>query len=133
MEMGMPVEQRPTVSPSRAPTAPSKPRFYLRLPDVLAESKPAATAARPGEPAPVRNPVASARAKLSEKRFLDGHRQVTSMIEGLRDRRRRMFSRLWNASIVLTALSVVALAIELIQRTDVLRSFGDTVQSDEPT
>jgi len=68
---------------------------------------------------------------LNEKRILEGQRQVTSMIAGLRDRRRKLFGRLWAASILLTALSVVALAVELVQRMDFLNSIGDTVQIDE--
>jgi hypothetical protein len=79
----------------------------------------------------VHDAIGAARAKLSEKRFLEGHRQVTGMIEDLRNRRRRLFKRLWVASIVLTALSVVALAVELVQRTEVLKSFGDSAQTED--
>jgi hypothetical protein len=79
----------------------------------------------------VRDAIGAARAKLSEKRFLEGHRQVTGMIEDLRNRRRRLFKRLWAASILLTALSVVALAVELAQHTDVWKSFGDSAQTED--
>ena len=60
-------------------------------------------------------PAQSARARLSEKRYQDGHQQVTGMIERMRERRRKLLGRLWVASIALTAFSIVALAIELIQ------------------
>jgi hypothetical protein len=69
---------------------------------------------------------------LSEKRFLDGHKQVTSMIEALRSRRRRLFRHLWYASVTLTALSVVALAVELLHKMDFLNSIGDTVETNVP-
>jgi hypothetical protein len=54
---------------------------------------------------------------LSQRRYQVGQQQVTSLIEGLRNSRRKMFDRLWIASIALTALSIVALAVELIQGT----------------
>ncbi len=62
-----------------------------------------------------RDPIARAQSRLSEKRYQDGHQQVTGLIERMREKRRRLFDRLWIASIALTALSVVALAVELIQ------------------
>ena len=133
LEMGMPVDHRPTDSRRGAATA-SKPRFHLRLPDVSATVRPAAPSPaepRPASSAPVRDAIGAARAKLSEKRFLEGHRQVTGMIEDLRNRRRRVFKRLWAASIVLTALSVVALAVELVQRTELLKSYGDAAQTED--
>ena len=129
----MPVEHRPTDSRRGAEKAP-KPRFHLRLPDVSAASAPAVPLAkepRPAPPGPVRDAIGAARAKLSEKRFLEGHRQVTGMIEDLRNRRRRLFKRLWVASILLTALSVVALAVELAQRTELWRSFGASAQTED--
>src|SRR5262249_22597793 len=75
--------------------------------------------------------ITAARAKLSEKRFLEGHRQVTGLIEDFRNRRRRLFQRLWAASIVLTALSVVALAVELVRHTNLFKSLGDSAQNGE--
>src|SRR5262245_53483890 len=133
LEMGMPVQHRPTDSRRGAGKAP-KPRFNLRLPDVSAAPVPVvapATEAGPAPSAPVRDAIGVARAKLSEKRFLEGHRQVTGMIEDLRNRRRRLFKRLWAASILLTALSVVALTVELLQRTDLWKSFGESAQTED--
>jgi hypothetical protein len=128
----MPVDHRPTDS-RRSPGGARKPRFYLQLPDVSAVSRPAAATASVPHPAPAHDPIAAARARLSEKRFLEGHRQVTGLIQDFRDRRRRLFQRLWAASIVLTALSVVALAVELAQRTSLFKSFGDSAQLEEPS
>jgi hypothetical protein len=130
----MPVEPRPAGSRRGAPAASSRLQFHLRLPDVFAEQKrtaPQAIAARPPGPAPGYDAIAAARAKLSEKRFLDGHKQVTSMIDHLRHRRQRLFRRLWAASVLLTALSVVALAVELVQRMDVLNPIGDAVLTED--
>jgi hypothetical protein len=127
------VDYRPTDTRRGLATAP-KPRFYLRLPDVSAASRPAAPPAlapQPAPSAPIHDALTAARAKLSEKRFLEGHRQVTSLIEDFRNRRRQLFQRLWAASIVLTALSVVALAVELVQRTNLLKSLGDSAQNEE--
>jgi len=129
----MPVDHRPT-DRRRGPATAPKPRFYLRLPDVSAASRPAAPPALAPQPAPsvpVHDAITAARAKLSEKRFLEGHRQVTGLIEDFRNRRRRLFQRLWAASIVLTALSVVALAVELVQQGDLLKSFGDSAQGED--
>jgi len=55
------------------------------------------------------------------------------MIEGLRDKRQRLFRRLWTASVLLTAISVVALAVELLQKTDILKSFTDSDSKEEST
>ncbi|HLJ09776.1 MAG TPA: hypothetical protein VKU82_01235 [Planctomycetaceae bacterium] len=68
--------------------------------------------------------------KLSEKRFQDGHQQVTSMIEELRDKRRKVFRRLWIASVVLTGASVVALAVELVQRMNFTSATAEAIQAD---
>src|ERR1700730_15795628 len=133
MELGMHVEKRPAGPRADRPAANAKPQFHLCIPDVSGEE----TLRLPGalekslrlSPAP-RNPIDAARAKLIEKRYREGHQHVTEMIEGLRDRRRRLFKRLWTASVVLTALSVVALAVEVIHKTDVFSSLGDTVQTD---
>jgi len=130
----MPVEQRPAASRPGAPVSASKPQIYLRLPDVFAE-EPLLKTALHTVPSRRPNPsdsLGEARAKLSEKRFLDGHRQVTSMIEGLRNRRQRLFRHLWYASVTLTALSVVALAVEVVHRMDFLNSIGDTVETSDP-
>jgi hypothetical protein len=127
----MPVEQRSGAGRRTAPEAASQAPFHLRIPDVYAEQASAGPAARTIVPAPPRDPIAEARARLNEKRILDGRRQVTSLIAGARDRRRKLFGRLWAASILLTALSVMALAVELVQRMDFLNSMGDTVQIDD--
>jgi hypothetical protein len=127
----MSVEQRSGAGRRVAPAAAPQPPFHLRIPDVYAEQVPVAPAARTVVPAPPRDPIVEARAILNEKRILEGHRQVTSLIAGARDQRRKFFGRLWAASILLTALSVVALAVELVQRMDFLNSMGDTMQIDE--
>ncbi len=126
----MPVEHRPTASRPGTPAAMLKPPFHLRIPDVSAEPASAAPQARPAAATLPRDPIAEARSKLSEKRILESQRQVSSLIAGARDRRRRLFGRLWAASILLTALSIVALAVELVQRMDFLNPVGDTVQID---
>lgn len=132
----MPIEQRPAGLRPGARPAASKPQFRLRLPDVSVDSQPVETS-HPVDPPEIaaapRDPIAAARAKLSEKRFLDGHRQITNMIEKLRDKRRRLFRALWAASVGLTALSVIALAVEFVHRMDFLNSIGDTIQTDEPS
>lgn len=61
------------------------------------------------------NGVQSAKSRLSQKRFQEGQQHVAGMIERMREKRRKLFDRLWIASIALTALSVLALAVELIQ------------------
>jgi hypothetical protein len=126
----MPDEQLPAAGGARGPAAPLRPPFHLRVPDVFAEQKSAPSADALPAPPP-RDPIAEARAKLSEKRILEGQQQVTSLIAGARDRRRRLFGRLWAASILLTALSVVALAVEIVERMDFLNPVTDTAQSDQ--
>jgi hypothetical protein len=126
----MPVEHRPLAGRRETPAALLKPPFHLRIPDVFAEQASIAPQARPAAAGPPPDAIAEARAKLSEERILDGHRQVTSLIAGARDQRRRLFGRLWAASILLTALSIVALAVELVQRIDFWKPVGDTVQID---
>jgi hypothetical protein len=96
-----------------------------------AASRPAAPKSQSAPAAPAHDAIAAARARLSEKRFLEGHRQVAGLIQDFRDRRRRLFQRLWAASIVLTALSVMALAVELVQRTNLFPSLGDSAQLEE--
>lgn len=59
--------------------------------------------------------VPSTDSKLSQKRYHDGRQQVTGMLERMRENRRKLFDRLWVASIAVTALSVVVLAVEIIQ------------------
>lgn len=140
-------------------SAASKIEFRLRLPDVSLSNEqnsaprptPHATPLSPSidderrlappvpatpskqRPDPPRDSIAEARAKLIEKRYADSHRQVTGMIEGLRDRRRRIFKRLWTASVLLTALSVVALGVELLQNSNLLSVFGDSAPVAEPS
>jgi hypothetical protein len=88
------------------------------LPDLFAEEKSQTTPdaeRRPPQQAVTYDPTARARAQLSERRYQNGHQQVTGMIERMRVRRRKLLDRLWVGSIALTALSIVALAVELIQ------------------
>ena len=116
----MPVEKRSPQTHRGSPAAAARRPFHLRLPDVFAADKPTAIDGpdrKPLQQAIADDPVARARARLSERRFQAGQQQVTGLIEGLRDRRRKLFDRLWMASIALTALSIVALAVELIQGT----------------
>jgi hypothetical protein len=131
MELGMHVEKRPAGPRAARPAANAKPKFHLCIPDVSGDER-LSVAAPPEKPLPapvaLRNPIEAARNKLSEKRYRDGHQHVTDMIEGLRDKRRRLFKRLWTSSVVLTALSVVALAVELIHKAD-FSSLGDTVET----
>lgn len=124
----MPVDQRPAGSRRGAPAA-VKPRFHLRLPDVYADERvPAPRLHDPDRLTELpRDSSGRARIRLSEERFREGHQQVTAMIEGLRGKRRRVLKRLWAASVALTALSVVALAVEVLGRMDLLSAFGDPV------
>jgi hypothetical protein len=118
LEIEMPLEKRPAQTHRGAPVAVPRRPFHLRLPDVFADQKPREAAGpelrSPRQPAPY-DPTARVKAQLSEKRYQDGHQQVTGLIERMREKRRRLFDRLWVASIALTALSIVALAVELIQ------------------
>ena len=123
LEIEMPLEKRPAQDHRGSPAAAARRPFHLRLPDVFGDQKPQATPGPQRRPprqavasAPTaRAPAQSTRTQLSEKRYQDGHQQVTGMIERMRERRRKLLGRLWVASIALTALSIVALAIELIQ------------------
>ena len=132
----MPVEPRVPGNGRGALVAPpKKPQFHLRLPDVFVDrhgDRTLADGTRRANSPPVHDAVASARAKLSEKRFAEGHQQMAQMIATLRHRRQRFFRGLWSASVLLTALSVVALAVELLQRMDVLNPLGDPVRRREP-
>ncbi len=129
----MSVEQRTSGGRRGAHDTTQEPRILLRLPDVAPPSK--AAPARPNEPrkraVPKTEDLADARTKLSERRFREGHQQVTEMIEKLRDRRRRLFKRLWAASVGLTALSVVALAVELVHQMEYPNSMDETVPTSE--
>jgi hypothetical protein len=112
----------------------SRQPFHLRLPDVTPSRRP-----RPAPPAPAvspagadirmaaHDPVATARARISKRRYDTGHRHVTGMIDRLRDRRRRLFGRLWIASVVLTALSIVALVVEVIQNVNAPQTTTESV------
>jgi hypothetical protein len=140
------------------PAAVPIPRFHLRLPDVSSyvsaehtlpngpEKSPPGSAEKPVTPpveangsrhctGPPRGSLGDARAKLSEQeqRYADGQREVTGMIEELRGNRQRLFRRLWFASVLLTAASVVALGVEILQQTDILRYFDDTDSTAEPS
>jgi hypothetical protein len=70
--------------------------------------------------------VATARTEISQRRYEDGHRQVTRLIDRMRDRRRRWFDRLWVASIVLTTMSIGALVFELYQNLSEPQSAVET-------
>lgn len=74
---------------------------------------------------PVTHAVATARARIRKQRYDDGHQHVTNMIDRMRDRRRRLFDRLWIASVVLTALSLVALIVEVIQSLNTHQSTAE--------
>lgn len=114
----MPLEKRPEQAHRGPPAAASRRPFHLRLPDVFADEKPHAAPGperHPPQQAAAYDPIAKVRSQLSAKRYRDGHQQVTGLIERLRERRRKLLDRLWVASIALTALSIVALAVELIQ------------------
>lgn len=131
----MSVESRTPGGARATPAAPSRPPFYLRLPDVSAAQSAGqlqAEAPRHGVHPAAHDAVAAARAKLSERRFDEGRQQMARMIDGLRNRRQRLFRGLWSASILLTALSIVALAVELLQRMDIFNSVGDAAYTENP-
>jgi hypothetical protein len=140
------------------PAAVSIPQFRLCLPDVSIESpmrrsaahenpkspapladKPPAPSSPIGDsrqrPSPPRDAGTAAPTRLSdsEKRYAAGQREVAGMIEELRGKRQRLFRRLWFASVLLTAASVVALGVELLQRTDLLHYFGGSDSTAEPS
>jgi len=128
----MPLEKRPALRLRGAPGQAWPPSVHLCIPDLATEENSAGSGRRPEErhaTASFRDPIRAARSKLSEKRFRDGHQQVTTMIEDLRDRRRRQFRRLWIASLTLTAASVVALAIGLFQNMS--RADRDAIRRSE--
>jgi len=127
----MPVEKRPASNFRDGPVRVSSPSIHLCIPDLTADEdvsqdQPAAVR-RPRES--TLDPISLARSKISEKRFRDGHQQVTSMIEDLRDRRRRRFRLLWTASIALTACSIVALGFGLFQTTN--KGEGESIRSND--
>lgn len=106
----------------RATALRSQPPFHVRVPDVSPPRKPrpasqsaAGLQNKPTMRPTAHDPVAKARARLKKKRYDDGHQHVTTMIDRMRDKRRRLFGRLWIASVVLTAMSIIALAVEVIQ------------------
>jgi len=74
--------------------------------------------------------VARARAKLSERKLADRRQDIPTMIAGMRNRRRKLLDRLWIGSIVLTALSVVALGVELLHELPVGTPAGESATSD---
>ena len=113
----MPVEKRPAVGIRGGPGETARPPIHLCIPDLSAEEgapESKGPNGRRGRIA-IHDPIAAARSRLSEKRFRDGHQQVTTMIEDLRERRRRQFRRFWLASMVLTAGSAVVLAFGLLR------------------
>jgi hypothetical protein len=124
----MPLEKGPAARRPGMPARPTGTSLRLRIPDLASDwqiaapvvvapkKEPPPVIPRPPvkPPAVVDDPIARARAKLSEKRDTDRHQQVTTMITGMRNRRRRLLDRMWIGSIGLTALSVVALGVELL-------------------
>jgi hypothetical protein len=121
-EMAPPVERNPADKHRRAAALRSLPPFQLSVPDLTPSRKPRPAVSAPASPqsasagGPTENdPVAAARARVSQRRYDDGHQHVTSLIGRMRDRRRQLFGRLWIASVILTALSIIALVVEVIQ------------------
>lgn len=132
--MGLSRENRSQSSDRRGTAHERGQAFHLRLPDLFAAERPRTVRSAPprSEEKPSRStvavePVAQARQKLSHKRYRDGKQQVAGIIEDARARRRKLFGRLWIASVTLTALSIVALAIELIQGLHPGTATGDAI------
>lgn len=112
----MPADKRPAGNFRGAPGEVLILPFHLAVPDL--SPKPERDAAAIDEPpVSVRDPIAFARSKISEKRFRDGHQQVTTMIADLRDRRRMILQRLWMGSVALTVVSGIVLAIGFARGT----------------
>jgi hypothetical protein len=96
---------------------------------VITESPAAGSAPIPaGEPGQAES-VAATRTEISQRRYEQGHREVTRMIDRMRDRRRRWFDRLWFTSVLLTVLSIGALVIELYQNLSEPQSAAETAAS----
>lgn len=115
----MPVEKRPAGSLQGTAGRASQPAIHLCIPELTGDeddgdgTASSSQSLRHLEP----DPVALARSRISEKRFREGHRQVTGIIEDLRARRQGRLNRLWIGSIALTAASVIVLAIGLFRET----------------
>lgn len=101
--------------PDLRPARPARPQPAIARPPIAqpASSHPPAATTPPVETPP-----------LTSRRYDAGHRQVTQMIDQMRDKRRRLLARLWNVSLALTALSLIALISELVQSWN--SSAGDT-------
>jgi hypothetical protein len=143
LEMVSPTQTKIDEQRCRGAAMLSRLPLQLQLPDLIAPKQPrpqpiwgtvtvttgspasesAATAA--GESGRVET-VAAARTEISQRRYEEGHRQVTRIIDRMRDRRRRWFDRLWFTSVLLTVLSIGALAIELYQNFSEPQSDADT-------
>src|SRR5579862_7696723 len=127
LEMVSPTQPKIDVQCRRGPAMLARLPLQLQLPDLsppqntrpqpvwgavaaTVELPVAESAATPaGEPGRA-DTVAMARTENSQRRYEEGHRQVTRMIDRMRDRRRRWFDRLWFTSVLLTVLSIGALA-----------------------
>lgn len=140
----MPVEKGPDKKRSGSPARGTTTPFRIRVPDLApartfadqAPVRPATAAApRPAGTSVVNDdPVARARAKLNERKLTERQQDVPTMIAGMRNRRRKVLDRIWIGSIVLTALSVVALGVELLHELPVGTPGGETatVEVDQP-
>lgn len=136
--MAPPDDQNAADKRRRATALRSQPPFQVRLPDLTPPRKPL-----PAPPAPevttskpqirpiAHDPVANARARISKKRYDEGHQNVTGLIDRMRDKRRKLFGRLWIASVVLTALSIVALAVEVIQGLSFTAATAESVPAND--
>lgn len=114
----MPVDKRPAGNLRIAPGEVSILPFHLAVPDLSLDSeKEAGPIDVPSTSVSPRDPIAFARSKISEKRFRDGHEQITTMIADLRDRRRVISGRLWLGSVVLTVASGLVLLVALIRES----------------
>lgn len=115
-EVETPLVQSTTSEPTGAQSAKAQSRQVQPSKVKPANVKSADLKSSRAQPvkSPSTNPQLS-QARSSEKRYQEGHEQVTGIIERVRKRRRKLFNRLWVASIALTAISIMALAVELIQ------------------
>lgn len=113
----MPVEKRPPGSLRGPAGRTSQPAIHLCIPELTGDQDDGGdvAASSQGLHQLEHDPVALARSRISEKRFREGHRQVTGIIEDLRARRQRRLNRLWIGSIALTAASVIVLAVGLFR------------------
>lgn len=121
LELALPTAKT-AAQPRRSGLLHADPPFLLHVPDLSPkpEPKPAPAARIDPQKDPERtestaDQASPVRAQIRQKRYDDGQKHVAELIDRLREKRRRFFGRLWIASVVLTALSIVALAVELIQ------------------